>query len=328
MPISVSCAVLPRPVRRKTRGQRPKRRSRHDRDGSSALETAKRRVRWARWRRARRRQHMRKQRKMKAHPSAMSRICHQGRPLLRGASTVGASIPLTVGSGSAEVVPDATTVGTRTSVERHTPKPDRTAVLSVQVALEHAPAERTSVVGLAHARHALGPGPEQELQEPSQALQDEVVLSKYSPRPQVGRHRPLASTGRPGGHEAHWPNAPPVQVAQSGWQATHDPAEVKVDEGQEETQVPLFASWLFAQVRQKSARSVQVLQEEEHGVQVLVEAERKVPVGHDSMHLPLERTWPGRHPVHCSWSTVEATLKLGSLHAVHLDGQPMCVCVR
>lgn len=61
---------------------------------------------------------------MKAQPSAMSRICHQGSgPLFGGSAFVGVLIPETVGSGSADVVPDATTLGTTTRSERQTPKP-------------------------------------------------------------------------------------------------------------------------------------------------------------------------------------------------------------
>ncbi len=49
----------------------------------------------------------------------------------------------------------------------------------------------------------------------------------------------------------------------------------------------------------------------------LSEGETKVPVGQLATHFPCERKKPGKHPVHCNWLTVEATLKLGILHDVH-----------
>ena len=50
---------------------------------------------------------------------------------------------------------------------------------------------------------------------------------------------------------------------------------------------------------------------------------RKVPVGQVSMHLPWESTKPGKQPEHCTWSIVDATLKLEYLQLVHLEGQAM-----
>jgi len=49
--------------------------------------------------------------------------------------------------------------------------------------------------------------------------------------------------------------------------------------------------------------------------------ETNVPEGQLSRHHPWDRTKPGRHPVHCSWFTVDAALKLGILHDVHLAPQ-------
>lgn len=49
----------------------------------------------------------------------------------------------------------------------------------------------------------------------------------------------------------------------------------------------------------------------------------KVPDGQLSTHFPSDKKNPGKQPVHCTWSMVEATLKLGILHEVHLAPQPI-----
>ena len=74
----------------------------------------------------------------------------------------------------------------------------------------------------------------------------------------VGRHRPFESTGRPDGQLEHWLNDVPEQVAQSGWQAVHVPEVASVLDGQEETHLPLAASWPPLHVRQKSAAPTHV----------------------------------------------------------------------
>lgn len=74
-------------------------------------------------------------------------------------------------------------------------------------------------------------------------------------------------TGRSDGQEEHWLKELPEQVAQSGWQGTQLPEELKVFEGQDVTQDPEEASWLFAHVRQWSAEPAQVPQEEEQAAE-------------------------------------------------------------
>lgn len=44
--------------------------------------------------------------------------------------------------------------------------------------------------------------------------------------------------------------------------------------------------------------------------------ETVVPEGQLETHCPLLRKNPGRHAVHCNWSTVDAALKFGSWHLV------------
>lgn len=139
----------------------------------------------------------------------------------------------------------------------------------------------------------------------------------------MGRHRPFVKTGRLDGQLEHWLNVAPEQVSQSGWQVRHIPEELNVLLGQVDTQEPCEASWLLVHVRQKAEDPAQVEQLESHAVHVTLSVEEmKFPVGQLSTHWPPERTKPGRQPVHCSWLTVDATLKLGILQPVHLEGQP------
>lgn len=49
--------------------------------------------------------------------------------------------------------------------------------------------------------------------------------------------------------------------------------------------------------------------------------EMAVPEGQLPTQVPLERKNPGKQAVHCFWLTVDATLKLSILHAVHLAPQ-------
>ena len=46
----------------------------------------------------------------------------------------------------------------------------------------------------------------------------------------------------------------------------------------------------------------------------------KLPAGHDSRHLPLESTKPGRHWVQANLSMVEACVNPGIPHVVHFAG--------
>lgn len=52
----------------------------------------------------------------------------------------------------------------------------------------------------------------------------------------------------------------------------------------------------------------------------------KVPAGQDSTHLSFESTNPGRHSVHVSLSIVEAAVKPGMPHVVHLAGHAEREC--
>lgn len=52
-----------------------------------------------------------------------------------------------------------------------------------------------------------------------------------------------------------------------------------------------------------------------------------MPSGQLSTHFPCESTKPGKHPVHCNWFTVEATLKFGIAQVVHLVGQLSHSCL-
>jgi hypothetical protein len=113
-------------------------------------------------------------------------------------------------------------------------------------------------------KHWSGPDAEQASQLLSQLVQPLEVLSKNSPLAHVGRHLPSLSTGLLDGHDVHWLNCEPEQVAQSPW---HVPQKVELEgnvpEGHEETHWPLEASRPgVLQVRQKSAESTQVPQEE------------------------------------------------------------------
>lgn len=93
-------------------------------------------------------------------------------------------------------------------------------------------------------------------------------------------------TGRSGGQLEHWLKAPPEHVRQSGWHVRQVPELLKVLEGQLVTHVPLDASWLLAQVRQKFADPEQLEQDELHCVQVLSVGSTNVPEGQDSTHAP------------------------------------------
>lgn len=114
------------------------------------------------------------------------------------------------------------------------------------------------------------PDPEQLEQLESHDWQEDVAVSKNCDCEHVGRQRPLLRTGRSEEQLEHWLNKVPEQVAQSGWQARHVPEELIVPEGQEDTQVPLDASWLFEHDRQKSADPAHVLQDESQAVICLV----------------------------------------------------------
>ena len=48
---------------------------------------------------------------------------------------------------------------------------------------------------------------------------------------------------------------------------------------------------------------------------------RNVAVGQLAIHLPPDRTKPGRQPVHWTWSMVEATVNDENLQLVQLLGQ-------
>lgn len=87
-------------------------------------------------------------------------------------------------------------------------------------------------------------------------------------------------TGRLDGQLEHWLKAPPEHVAQSGWQVTQLPDELKVFEGQLATHEPEEASLLFAQVRQKVEDPAQVEQDASQVWQVLLLL-ANVPEGQD-----------------------------------------------
>lgn len=90
----------------------------------------------------------------------------------------------------------------------------------------------------------------------------------------------------------------PVQVRQSGWHGVQAFGEAKLPGGQVETQVPAEASWLFLQVRQKSALLAQVAHPEAQGVQVKPSEPTKVPSGQLPEHFPPDKNWPGIHLEH------------------------------
>lgn len=124
------------------------------------------------------------------------------------------------------------------------------------------------------------PAPEQLEQLESHDWHDDEVLSKNCPLLQVGRQRPFVRTGRSGGQLEHWLKAEPEQEAQSGWQATQEPDELNVFEGQDVTHLPPDASWLLAQVRQNVDEPAHVLHDESQAVQVMLSfGSRKVPEG-------------------------------------------------
>jgi hypothetical protein len=110
----------------------------------------------------------------------------------------------------------------------------------------------------------LGPAPEHDEQDVSHDWHEPDDVSKNWFLEHVGRQRPLESTGRSAGHEAHWLKAVPEHVAQSGWHATHAPDDGKVFDGQLVTHLPFDASWLFAQVVQKVEEPKHVPQVESH----------------------------------------------------------------
>jgi len=211
-------------------------------------------------------------------------------------TVIGVVSPVIV--GTAGVVPEA--FGTITRSDRHTPSPGTTLEESAQLAATQLPVSNTWLA-LEHARQLLGPLPEQLEQLASHDWHVEDVLSKNWDWLHVGKHLPFVSTGRSEGHDEHWLNDAPEQVAQSGWQERHEPEELNVFEGQLATHDPSEASWLLAQVRQKVDEPAQVEHEESQDVHVkLFVGETNVSEGQLSTHWPCERTNPGRHPVHCS----------------------------
>jgi hypothetical protein len=236
-------------------------------------------------------------------------------------TTVGASMPVIVGIG-ADPDPVAVTEGTVTRSERHTPRPEITVVLLVHLASTQVPALRTWFE-LEQARHPLGPDDEQLEQLLSHAWHPLPDGSKNCPFPQVGKQRPLLSTGRSEGQLEHWLKPDPEHDAQSGWHWRHAPEAEKVPDGHDDTHLPCDASPPAAQDRQKVADPRQEPHDESHCWHVWLSLPRKVPDGQLATQVPLERTKPGRHPVHCNWLTVDATLKLGILQEVHFEGQPV-----
>ena len=85
-------------------------------------------------------------------------------------------MPVMVGKGVIVAVPEGS--GTTTSSDRQTPSPGTSEVLLLQLALTHDPRLNTWFEP-PQARQEVGSGPEQLEQLESQALQVEVVLSKY-----------------------------------------------------------------------------------------------------------------------------------------------------
>jgi hypothetical protein len=176
---------------------------------------------------------------------------------------------------------------------------------------------------LEHARQPLGPEAEQDEHELSHVWHVFKVGSKNWAFAHVGRQRPLLSTGRSAGQVEHWLKLVPEHVAQSGWHVRQVPEEENALEGHELTHLPCEASWPPAQVRQKVEEPRQDPHDESHFWHVMLSVgDRKVPAGQLSVHVPLDRTKLGRQAVHVNWLTVEATLKFGMPHAVHLEGQP------
>lgn len=105
--------------------------------------------------------------------------------------------------------------GNCTNPDRQTPKLGITLVDPVQFADTHDPASRTRLE-LEHAKQLVEPEPEQLEQLESQSSHVELVRSKNSDWPQVGRQRPDEKTGRVEGHAEHWSKDSPVQLWQSG----------------------------------------------------------------------------------------------------------------
>lgn len=143
------------------------------------------------------------------------------------------------GNGGAEFVPEAG--GTKTRSERHRPRPDITVLPFPQFAETQVPPRKTWLE-LEQARQLLGPAPEQLEQLESQDWHADDVVSKNSDLLHVGKQRPFVRTGRLDEQLEHWLKEPPVQVAQSGWQGRHEPDELNVLDGQDETQEPFEAS--------------------------------------------------------------------------------------
>ena len=170
-------------------------------------------------------------------------------------------MPLIEGRGGWVFVPEG--LGTSTRSDRQSPSPCTTLEEPLHVVETQLPPRRICVE-LEHAKQLLGPAPEQLEQLESHDWQDEEVLSKYWDLLQVGRQRPLVSTGRSEGQLEHWLNDCPLHVAQSGWHVIHEPDELNVFDGQDETHLPLEASWLLAHVKQNVEEPAHVLQDESH----------------------------------------------------------------
>ncbi|EED78376.1 predicted protein [Postia placenta Mad-698-R] len=240
----------------------------------------------------------------------MSMICHQASGVRADADVAGAGAarPVTEGSGAADVVPEGVVMTVSTRSERQTPSPAMTLLEPLQPAATQVPPRRTWLE-LEHARQALGPAPEQLEQLESQDWQEEDVVSKNCDWAQVGRQRPFVSTGRSELQLEHWLKEPPEHVAQSGWHARHEPEELKVLDGHEETHDPLDASLLLAQVKQKVDDPAQVLQEESQAMtEVLVHCSYQNLGKHTGASQVIRRA---------------QELKFGISHFVHLAGQPV-----
>ena len=153
---------------------------------------------------------------MKAHPNAISRICHHSSPFeLLLLIIVGESMPVIEGKGGVVIVPLTTACGINTNSERHAPNEGIMSVSLVHWAVVHKPCLSTDP-GSAHARHACGPGPTQLEQLASHCWHVPLVASKNWLLPHVFTHRPFCNTGLSAGQLAHCENDDPVHVAQSG----------------------------------------------------------------------------------------------------------------
>lgn len=113
---------------------------------------------------------------------------------------MGESRPVIDGNGAAVLVPDGW--GTTTRSDRHTPRPGTTLEPLLQVAETQVP-PRNTWLEPEQARQLLGPDPVQLEQLESQDWQVDEVLSKNCDLLQVGKHRPLVSTGRFDGQLEH-----------------------------------------------------------------------------------------------------------------------------